>query len=465
MIKPCYLIIILSLFICGSVRLSSFPVWARPFNTVLFNDTFSDGNMDGWVIVDAPGATNAPSNWSVIADSHNYIVRQNSNIFSTQEGTYAYAGDGSWTDYHLEADVFPTDNDGIFVMFRYVDSDNYYRFIAASEAKFRRLEKKVNGVFTTIAEDTTRGYTPENWQRIHISMTESTIQVNFNYELIFSSIDTSFNNGKIAIGTIGSENCLFDNILVSTSTLDPYADAAPKSNIKQTNNIRPHPRFALGRPLGGADALPVGGPTYWIIFDMGEGEEIIDGEGNDLRIVEIGDIYGNAINEEHNVYASNSLTGTWSYLGQGMAVSEFDLRDIGLNKARYIQIQDLSTRTNFADTPGSDIDALQALNMENYTSILSPKSLQYSVVGSNVSLSWDSVIGAVNYNVYASPSIGSSNYVRVNLVPITTNFFTYSNPTDIDFFYAVTAIDAFGIESAFSTQVPYRIFMPTIAKK
>ncbi|MEZ4683540.1 MAG: family 16 glycoside hydrolase [Caldilineaceae bacterium] len=418
--------------VSGLIGFTSKLIWAQTANSILFSDTFWDGNMTGWTTVDANGATDGPSNWSVILDGSNYTLRQNSNIYllPQREGTYAYTGDDSWTDYHLAVDVLPNDNDSFFVMFRYVNDDNYYRFISNEQNKFRRLEKKIEGTFTTIAEDTAAGYTQGTWQNVHISIIGTQIQIRFNYELLFSITDTSLSGGKIAVGTEGSINCRFDNILVSNTSLDPYADAVVDSHIKQTNNSQTDVRFALGRPRGADDDLSIGGPDYWIVFDMGENEAIIDGEGNDLRVIEIGALFGNAVDEEHDVYASNSPTGTWSYLGQGIAISEFDLRDAGLEKARYIRIEDLSTRTDNSPTPGSDIDGLQALNMENYSLILPPQSVDISVTGVNILLDWDPIADAVNYNIYASRSSGLSNLIKVNDSPVSTN--TYNGPQKLD---------------------------------
>lgn len=448
----------------GFIGFSSILIWAQTANTILFSDTFWDGNMADWTTVDANGATDGPSNWSVVLDGSNYMLRQNSNIYllPQREGTYAYTGDDSWTDYHLDVDILPNDNDSFFVMFRYVNDDNYYRFIINEQNKFRRLEKKIEGTFTTIAEDTASGYTQGTWQNVHIAIIGNQIQIRFNYELLFSITDDSLSSGKIAIGTEGSINCRFDNILVSNTSLDPYADAVVDSNIKQTNNSQTDVRFALGRPRGADDDLSIGGPGYWIVFDMGENEAIVDGEGNDLRIIEIGALFGNAVDEEHDVYASNSPTGTWSYLGQGIAISEFDLRNAGLEKARYIRIEDLSTRTDNTPTPGSDIDGLQALNMENYSLVSSPQSLDIFLTGVDILLEWDPIGDAVSYNVYASRSVGLSNLIKVNDSPVSTNTFTHLNAGDENLFYSVTSVDAAGYESALSEQVPYLLFLPTI---
>ncbi|MEZ4683538.1 MAG: hypothetical protein R2932_55950 [Caldilineaceae bacterium] len=46
----------------------------------------------------------------------------------------------------------------------------------------------------------------------------------------------------------------------------------------------------------------------------------------------------------------------------------------------------------------------------------------------------------------------------------TTLTFTHLNAGDEKLFYSITAIDTAGYESALSEQVPYQLFLPTIAK-
>ncbi len=58
-----------------------------------------------------------------------------------------------WTDYRVTLTMRSEDNEAIGVMFRYRDSNNYYRFSWDSQRSYRRLVKRENGVFTLRAED------------------------------------------------------------------------------------------------------------------------------------------------------------------------------------------------------------------------------------------------------------------------------------------------------------------------
>ncbi len=120
------------------------------------SDNFSDGNMDGWSVIDE-GTTDAPSNWNV----QDGRLHQSSNIFNSgnawrnRGGTFAYWNDPAallWTDYTFDVTIKSTDNDGIGVMFRYQDPYNYYKYDMDKQRSFRRLFRMKNGVETTLKE-------------------------------------------------------------------------------------------------------------------------------------------------------------------------------------------------------------------------------------------------------------------------------------------------------------------------
>ena len=454
-------------FVIAAAGVPGFPATASISSItteVLFSDTFWDGNFDGWTIVDAPGATSGPSDWSVVQAKNSLVLRQNSNIYIDQDyqGTYVYAGQSSWADYHLDVDIAPDDNDGVFVLFRYTDDDNYYRFIMDKQENFRRLEKKVGGVYTALAEDLTSGYKQSRWNNVHIAAVGGTITVSLDHTPIFAVTDSALSTGMIGLGTSASTGCHFDNVVVATTEVDPYADTVVAAHIKTAGNSRADPVLILGRPRGAADTVAIGGPGYWIVLDMGENEEIVDGSGNDLRVYEVGVLLG-GVDEEYDIYASNSPTGPWTYLGQGIAVSVFDLAGSGLSTARYVRIEDLSTRTGIP-YPGSDIDALQALNMADNPCVTAPTDINWSVVGDDVHLSWSSVNDAVAYNVYTSTSSGLSAVYPVNSVPITVTSYIHTDAAADALYYAITALGPDGCESGFSNQVPYRLFLPLVIR-
>jgi hypothetical protein len=101
----------------------------------------------------------------------------------------------------------------------------------------------------------------------------------------------------------------------------------------------------------------------YIIVDMGV--VIFDGNGPDLKVYEIGNSYTNAVNEAFYVKGSPDMKpGSWIFLGEyrGDVVS-IDLKTYNAANIRYIGIFDIPFRPNDqSETPGADIDAVEALN-------------------------------------------------------------------------------------------------------
>jgi hypothetical protein len=107
--------------------------------------------------------------------------------------------------------------------------------------------------------------------------------------------------------------------------------------------------------------LSLGGGNGYVIVDMGENEEILDGSGADLKVYEVG-AGCNGINEGYYVYVSNNSSGPWILLGTGSGNSTFDLAG-NLSRARYVKIVDQNPNVdNGGSTPGADIDAIEALH-------------------------------------------------------------------------------------------------------
>ncbi|NIO17010.1 MAG: hypothetical protein GTN70_08430, partial [Deltaproteobacteria bacterium] len=129
-------------------------------------------------------------------------------------GTYAYwqAGSG-WTDYTATVTMKSTDNDGIGVMFRYQDENNYYRFIWDSQRSSRALVKAENGVFSILAEDFVP-YVPGKSYQVKISAQGSSLQVSIDGSPVFSVNDSTFSSGTIALYSWGNAGSYFDDITV-----------------------------------------------------------------------------------------------------------------------------------------------------------------------------------------------------------------------------------------------------------
>lgn len=152
----------------------------------------------------------------------------------------------------------------------------------------------------------------------------------------------------------------------SRSQADPYADRVVDYQIYGASNTHTDPNLVLGIPCKGAQQdLSLGGG--WVIVDMGDGEEIIDLQGADLRVHESEDspyCNGGAASP-YEVFVSGSPDGPWTSIGTGSGVSEFDLSSSGLKSYRYVRVEDRSSGQpdDGSPTPGADIAGFEALHM------------------------------------------------------------------------------------------------------
>lgn len=175
-----------------------------------FTDLFEQSSnlTTSWVIEDAPAASEGPSNWRI----QNGLLLQSSNIYFTNpevtlyEGTNAITRQGPWQNMRLSVKIKPTDNDGIGVMFRYQNPDNYYRFYTIQDPSnggpFTRLEVKENGKFRTLATDKLPLHEESTLPAaVVISANGSQLTVEVNGKQRFQVSDATFSQGKAGLMT------------------------------------------------------------------------------------------------------------------------------------------------------------------------------------------------------------------------------------------------------------------------
>jgi Domain of Unknown Function (DUF1080). len=163
----------------------------------IFSDDFSDGNANGWTVINDSGKA---SNWQVVSGKYNQL---NGNIGAyTQSflrGSYSRYDNGfGLTDYEVTAEINSSGGGNVGVMFRYQNNNNYYRFSVSANQGFSRLEKKVNGVFAPIASDG-RGPALNQTHIVTIDVDGSKILVYLNGEPLFSVADSSISSGTVAL--------------------------------------------------------------------------------------------------------------------------------------------------------------------------------------------------------------------------------------------------------------------------
>jgi hypothetical protein len=185
---------------------------------LLLKEDFAGGSLDGWTVVDE-GDTGGRSSWSAASGA----LVQSSNIRGgsfeattlLKPGTYALFNGGSgWTDYEATFSARSDDNDEFGVMFRVLDSNNYYRFSWNAQFGYRRLVKNVDGVFTLLAEEAIP-YVPGQTYQVGVTVDADLIAVQIDDDEIFSVIDPSISKGSIAVYSWADAGVSFDDISVT----------------------------------------------------------------------------------------------------------------------------------------------------------------------------------------------------------------------------------------------------------
>lgn len=118
-----------------------------------------------------------------------------------------------WSNYSVRLTMRCHDDGAIGVMFRYQDSDNYYRFSWDSWSALVHLTKQHNGAFTLLAESPIP-YVPGQFYQVDIVADGVTLQVSIEGTLIFSVVDSDIQAGSIGLYTWFSEASSFDDLVV-----------------------------------------------------------------------------------------------------------------------------------------------------------------------------------------------------------------------------------------------------------
>ena len=221
-------------------------------------DDFEDGNFNGWTIVDdAPGGTNPV--WAINPGTLRQSARVGSalaNVESYHRGTYVFlsgAPGPSLTDYrfHVDATWLNPGRQGedLGIMFRYVDSNNYYRLSLNSYQGFTRLEKRVAGTFTPLATNT-RGFIRNQTIRFTVEVNGSTILVFQDGDPLFAVTDNALATGTVALYTQGDSS--FDNVLIEeVSPFPQIVLSTPIAHSVVTGSTLNATAIATNVPAGG----------------------------------------------------------------------------------------------------------------------------------------------------------------------------------------------------------------------
>jgi hypothetical protein len=197
-------------------RFEGLEVESLASDPVLFESVFVD--LSEVEFFDEPGAIAGPSEWSAAGG----VLTQSSNLNAPSgaahfPGTYALAGDPFWRDVQIAARLRSDDDDGIGIMFRYADEDNYYRFSMDRQRSFRRLIKKAAGVITVLWQDAVAYNIGQNYD-LTIRAVGSELRAHLDGEVLFTVYDGETHAGRIAFYCWGNTGAHFERVLVTDAT-------------------------------------------------------------------------------------------------------------------------------------------------------------------------------------------------------------------------------------------------------
>ena len=133
-------------------------------------------------------------------------------------GTYLLQTSGThWTDYRVNVTLSSSWVNSFGLMFRVRDDNNYYRFSMDRSGSFRRLVKRVNGVFTTLWQDTTQ-YVQNQAYQLEVTVQGTTITIKLDDVTLYSGNDNSHLRGSIGLYSWANGGSAFDNIEVENLT-------------------------------------------------------------------------------------------------------------------------------------------------------------------------------------------------------------------------------------------------------
>ncbi len=195
-------------------------------------DDFATDPMPNFDVVDDPAAlTSGPSAWGW--DGPNQRISQTSNIHNPpgsanlnpspeKPGTYLVRKtDNEWpalADLVVQSRLKSGDDDGIGMVFRYQDADNFYFFLMDAQRSYRRIGKKVNGVFQeleTPAVEVTQGFPVNQDLDVAVAVTGQAFKAYLDGQEILSGSDTSIPGaGRVGFYAWGNTAAHFGNLRI-----------------------------------------------------------------------------------------------------------------------------------------------------------------------------------------------------------------------------------------------------------
>ncbi len=217
-----------------------FSAWSSELHAqdLPFYENFDDGNFDGWEITNDPEPQSGPSQWEVA----NGELVQRSNVWSYADvdqetkyhlGTHVSSGNSEWADYSFNALVRSADNDGVGLIFRYQDAQNYYRILLMDDSAWsgrdssgvavntplQRIQKFVDGEPIILAENLVGEAYPSGYFALTADIRGDSIKAYLDGQLILQATDDQYSKGEVGMLSYANSGAFYDSLSVTSERL------------------------------------------------------------------------------------------------------------------------------------------------------------------------------------------------------------------------------------------------------
>lgn len=222
----------------------------------LFKDDFNDGNAKGWTTVRE--ATGVSYGWAVSRGEYRQTKPNDffgywNNGFDDiyRLGAYAVPKFGSTLrDYRAEVTIKPESEfgHGCGLMWRYKNSNNYYRLSFSLVLGSTLLQKKVAGQWHTLARNS-KGLPTGVPAKVAVELKGPIMQVYVNGTKHFAAYDAKLGSGTIAL--YARERCGFDDVRIAALDATPkIMIATPEEHMVVSPRYVNAEAVVLNRPAG-----------------------------------------------------------------------------------------------------------------------------------------------------------------------------------------------------------------------
>jgi len=175
----------------------------------LMGGEFTSQSLVELEVIDDPAATtNAPSHWTF--DTAQQRIQQTSAIGggtsavnANKPGTYlvvpATPSRPAVTEFIFRSEVQSDGDEGIGLVFRFVDDANFCFFLANASKNYRLLGRKSAGTFQQLAVDATKSFTVGTSMRLKVVAAGPTLEVSVDDKPALSGVDPAPGAGRVGL--------------------------------------------------------------------------------------------------------------------------------------------------------------------------------------------------------------------------------------------------------------------------